>query len=77
MRVVLEHTRGKMKGVHSICGLKWDGPALEFLDAVELIDNPRMREPGPVCLVACKRSFLLYRQIRTPEQTKEFHEAQR
>ena len=77
MRIVLEHTRGKMAGIHSICGLKWDGPAPEFLDAVELIDNPRMREPGPVCLVAAKRSYLLYRQIRTPEDTKQFDARQR
>ena len=77
MRVVLEHTLGHMKGIHSICGLTWDGPAPTLLDAVELIDNPRMREPGPVCLVAAKRSYLLYRQIQTVEQTTEFHEAQR
>lgn len=68
-----------MKGIHSICGLKSNAvqPLPEILDAVEMIDSPGMREPGPVCLVAAKRRYMLYRQISTPEQTKTFHEAQR
>jgi hypothetical protein len=69
-RIVLEHTRGRMKGIHSICGLKSEAtaPLPEILDAVEMIDSPSMREPGPVSLVAEKRSYTLYRQIYTPEK---------
>lgn len=67
-RIVLEHTRGPMKGIHSICGLKSQAlnPLPEILDAVDMIDSPSMRTPGPVSLVAEKRSYTLYRQIYTP-----------
>lgn len=69
MRVVLEHTTGYMKGIHSIVGVKEEGQELpEILDATALIDNPRMRTPGPVSLVAVKRSYVLYRQIYAPTQ---------
>lgn len=67
-RIVLYHTVGPMKGIHSICGLKSEAlsPLPEILDATEMIDSPRMRTPGPVSLVAEKRSYTLYRQIYTP-----------
>lgn len=70
-----------MKGIHSICGLKSQAlsPLPEFLDAVDLIDSPAMRAPGPVSLVAEKRSYTLYRQIYKPgmQNGKSFNEAQR
>jgi hypothetical protein len=71
-RIVLEQTRGRLKGVHSICGLKSQAtdPLPEILDAVDMIDSPAMREPGPVSLVAEKRSYTLYRQIFTPDMQK-------
>lgn len=69
LRIVLEHTTGRMKGIHSICGRQSElkGAALpEIVDAVHMIDSPEMRTPGPVSLVAVKRSYVLYRQIYTP-----------
>lgn len=68
-RVVLQHTQGRMAGVHSICGLAERAvkPLPEFLDTVDLIDTPSMRTPGPVGLVAVKPRYVLYRQIFTPE----------
>lgn len=69
-RIVLEHTKGRLQGIHSICGLQRDikGTLPEVLDAVELIDAPSMREPGPVSLVAVKSRYALYRQIYTPTE---------
>jgi len=80
-RIVLEHTVGPMAGVHSICGLKSTAvqPLPEFLDAAEMIDAPSMRTPGPVSLVTVKRSYVLYRQVVTPEMQngKTFNRSQR
>jgi len=72
-RIVLEHTKGRMKGIHSICGLKSAAvqPLPEVLDIVEMIDSPAMREPGLgelASLVAEKRSYTLYRQIYKPTE---------
>lgn len=81
LRIVLEHTEGRMKGIHSICGRKSTAisPLPEILDAVDMVDAPSMRTPGPVCLVAVKRSYVLYRQITTPEMQngKSFNRSQR
>ncbi len=70
MRLVLEHTKGHMAGVHSICGVieEKDKPLAEIYDTTVLIDSPRMRTPGPASLVAVKRSYTLYREIYTPTQ---------
>lgn len=70
MRIVLEHTKGHMKGVHSICGLteEVEGLLPEIVDTTVLLDSPRMRTPGPASLVACKRSYVLYREIYMPEK---------
>lgn len=70
MRIVLEHTKGHMAGIHSICGLKEkvEGPLPEIVDTTEMIDSPRMRTPGPASLVAVKRSFTLYREIYMPSE---------
>lgn len=69
-RIVLEHMHGPMKGIHSICGLKSAAasPLPEIVDSVDMVDNPRMRTPGPASLVAVKRSYVLYRQIYTPNK---------
>lgn len=71
-RIVLQHTQGPMAGVFSICGLRSAAvhPLPELLDATEMIDSPRMRTPGPVCLVAEKPRYTLYRQITTPEMQR-------
>jgi len=55
-----------MVGIHSICGLESHitVPLPELVDTVEMIDTPSMREPGPASLVAVKRSYILYRQLR-------------
>lgn len=68
LRIVLEHTTGRMKGIHSICGLKSlsISPLPEILDSVDMIDSPSMREPGPVSMVAVKKRYVLYRQIFAP-----------
>jgi len=72
-RVVLEHTSGKLKGVHSICGLAKDAPQPlpEFNAEVEMQDHV-----GPVCLVAVKRSYVLYREIAPKQGQKEFDRRQ-
>lgn len=79
-RIVLEHTVGPLKGVHSICMRTSDAPSPlpELAMAEEMIDSPRMRLPGPVGLVAVKPRYVLYRQIVTPElqNGKTFNEAQ-
>lgn len=69
LRIVLEHTNGPMAGIHSICGLQSElegAPLPEICDAVDLLDAPSMRMPGPVSLVAVKRKYVLYRQTYAP-----------
>ena len=82
LRIVLEHTRGRMAGVFSICGRQSHipgGKLPEIEMAENLLDSPSMREPGPVSLVAVKRRFVLYRQITTPDMQngKTFDRSQR
>ena len=68
-----------MVGIHSICGLESHvpRPLPELVDTVEMIDAPSMREPGPASLVAVKRSYILYRQIVTPDAATSMHGSQR
>jgi hypothetical protein len=62
-RIVLEHTTGKFKGIHSICGLRSDAPdpLPEFTPDVDMHDHT-----GPVSLVEVKRTYVLYREIYKP-----------
>lgn len=81
-RIVLQQTRGRMAGIFTICGRESHIPGNklpEFELAENMLDMPSMREPGPVCLVAVKPRYVLYRQIFTPklQNGKTFNEAQR
>lgn len=75
-RIVFEHTSGRFKGIHSICGLRKDAPTPlpEYNEAVDMHDHV-----GPVCLVASKPRYYLYREVFTPEMQngKTFNEGQR
>lgn len=73
-RVVVEHTLGRMKGVMQIVGLRSEvqGAMPEFHPEMEMGDHS-----GPISLVGVKRSYYLYREITTPEQTKQFDVRQR
>ena len=79
MRIVLEHTKGHMKGIHSICGRadEVEGALPELVDTTVLIDSPRMRTPGPASLIAVKRSYVLYREIFMPDALGTFHAEQK
>ena len=72
-RIVLEHTTGIMKGIHSICGLRKDAPTPlpEFNPEVEMRDHI-----GAVSLVAQKRSYVLYREVYGPPAQKSFDKRQ-
>jgi hypothetical protein len=76
MRIVLEHTSGILKGIHSICGLAKDAPSPlpEFNPEVDMRDHT-----APVSLVVVKRSYVLYREVTTPEMQngKSFNKGQR
>jgi len=73
-RIVLEHVSGKLAGCYSICGLVSAAPKPlpEYNPEVDMQDHV-----GPVCLVAVKRSYVLYREIITPNlAAKEFDRRQ-
>lgn len=73
-RIVLEHTSGLMNGLHSILGLESEAPSplQEFVPDVDMKDHH-----APCSLVAVKRSYVLYRELMLPEQTKAFDRSQR
>jgi hypothetical protein len=64
-RVVLEHVRGRLKGILQICGLRSEveGPMEDYHADVDLGDHR-----GPASLIGVKRSYWLYREIYKPEK---------
>ena len=79
MRVVLEHTQGRWSGIHQILGtvdqvkagmgvaeLPTYIPDIQFGDRV-----------NGASLVACKRSYVLYRELIIPDGLKSFNPKQR
>lgn len=75
-RIVLEHRSGVMKGIFNITGLESDAPRPlpDYNPEVMMRDHV-----APVCLVAVRPRFVLYREVVTPEMQngKTFNEAQR
>lgn len=69
-RIVLEHTNGRLKGIHSIVGLECDAPhpLPEFVEDVDMLDHH-----APTCLVGVKRSYVLYREVTNPENSQQKH----
>jgi hypothetical protein len=64
LRIVVEHTVGPLRGIHSIVCLKRDAPD----PLPEIVEPTETRQHVPVSLVAVKRSYVLYREIYKPER---------
>ena len=79
MRVVLEHTQGRWSGIHQILGtvdqVKADMSIGELPGYIPDI-NFGDRVNG-ASLVACKRSYVLYRELIVPAGLKSFNPEQR
>lgn len=79
MRVVLEHTKGTWAGLHQILGTVDQvkaGMGVGELPAYIPDINFGDRING-ASLVACKRSYVLYRELIVPEGLKSFNPEQR
>jgi hypothetical protein len=78
MRVVLEHTQGARAGLLTILGtteaIKAGMAVSElpsFIDGINFGDHT-----NGASLVAVKRSYVLYRELMTPDGLKSFNPAQ-
>ena len=79
MRVVLEHTQGLWSGIYQILGttdqVKADtgvGGLPNYIPDIQFGDHV-----NGASLVACKRSYVLYRELIVPDGLKSFNPAQR
>lgn len=72
-RIVLEHTTGPLTGLCRITGLEADAPdpLPTFVAEVDMLSHF-----GPAGLVAVKRSYVLYREVITPESYGSMDEDQ-
>ena len=79
MRVVLEHTQGLWSGIHQILGTVEQvktgmgvGELPAYIPDIQFGDRV-----NGASLVACKRSYVLYREVITPDGLKSFNPEQR
>ena len=68
-RIVIEHTSGRLAGLHSIAGLESELTGLpEFVEDVDMQDHT-----ASASLVAVKRSHVLYRELIEPVNSNQKH----
>lgn len=85
MKIVIEHTKGVLKGLSQICGdtcqLLKEGESMADLPTLQAFTRAPglgLEETIQASLVASKRSYVLYRELIQPlKPNKDFSPAQR